>query len=338
MRKGETQMKKLAVVVVAILMLVSTMVEVGMSAGKPIVVGLSWNRKDQSLITAWEDYMKAYSKEYGNKIGREFRWICNVADGDPTRQDANIRDLISLKVDVIVTRPEDAATIGSAIKAAREAHIPIVTFDRECSTETPDAHVGADSFDQAVTTARAFAEILKKNGVKGKVIELMGDLRDINAVNRSNGWHQVEKELGAWETIVQVPTEWNPEKFYSGLRAALAAHPEANALFVASDFCFSAVQKALEEAGRWAPRGKPGHMWIATQDVNPQGFEAMSKGYIDVATTYDCWFHAQKVVEVVARLANGEKLNGQKFLVPGRVATPDNVAKMENLWARDYQD
>lgn len=332
-------MRRLLAILAVVAVALTTVMGIAFAASqKAIVVGLAWNRKDQALIVAWEDYMKKYSQEYGKKIGREFKWIVNVADGDPARQDANIRDLISLKVDVIVTRPEDAAAIGAAIRAAKAAGIPIMTFDRESSTEQPDAHVGADSYTQALTTAYTFAGLLMGKGIKGKVIELMGDLRDINAVNRSKAWHQVEEELGAWETVVQVPTEWNPEKFYTGALAALKAHPDANAMFVASDFAFSAVQRALREVGRWAPQGQPGHLFIAAQDVNPQGYEAMARGYIDVATTYDAWFHAVKAVEVIARLASGEKLHGQKFLVAGRVATPQNVTKLEYMWARDYKD
>ncbi len=302
------------------------------------VIGLSWNEMMHSLIQAWEDYMIMYGEEYGAEHGMEFEWVITVADSDPSQQATNIENLIFQGVDIIIARAHDAAAIGASVRAAREAGIPFVTFDRESSTETPDAHVGADSFTQAVTTGEYFAELLQEHGVEGKVIEVMGDLRDMNAVYRSQGWAKVEEETGAWETIVQVPTEWDPEKFYTGVKNALQAHPEANAMFIASDFAFSAVEAALAEAGRLAPTGDPDHIWIAAQDVNPQGYEAMLQGYIDVATTYDAYFHAVEAIEVMARLLQGEDLEGQSFLVPGRVATPYNIEDMEYVWARDYED
>jgi len=305
---------------------------------KVVVVGLSWNEKMHALIQAWQDYMVQYSKEYGKENGMEFKWIINVADSDPSQQASNIEDLINQDVDVIIARAHDAAAIGASIKAAHDAGIPFVTFDRESSTEKPNAHVGADSYNQAITTAGYFAKLLKEKGIEGKCIEIMGDLRDMNAVYRSKGWHKVEDEQHAWETIVQVPTEWNPEKFMTGTANALEAHPEANCLFVASDFCFSAVQAALENAGRWAPAGEKNHMWIAAQDVNPQGYKAMIGSYIDVATTYDAYFHAVEAVKVIGRIASGEDLGGKSFLVAGRVATPKNVKDMKNMWARDYKD
>ena len=335
-------MKKVLIIICVIFLLTMVLGLGGTLSGaqevKKVVVGLSWNEKLHALIQAWEDYMKRYSEEYGKEHGLEFEWVVTVADSDPAQQAANIENLISQGVNIIVARAHDAAAIGASIKAAREAGIPFVTFDRECSTETPDAHVGADSFTQAVTTSLYFAGLLKGAGIKGKVIEVMGDLRDMNAVYRSKGWHSVEDELKIWETVAQVPTEWNPEKFYTGVKNVLQAHPEANALFVHSDFCFSAVEKALAELDRLAPIGDPKHIWIAAQDINPQGYDAMLKGYIDVATTYDAYFHAVEVVKVITRIALGEKLGGQKFLVSGRVAIPDNIEKMENVWAREYKD
>ncbi|MGQ9623694.1 MAG: sugar ABC transporter substrate-binding protein [Candidatus Caldatribacteriaceae bacterium] len=333
-------MKRILLIAVAIL-LVSVLLLGGNVFGetKKVKIGLSWNEKLHSLIQAWEDYMVKYSKEYGKEKGLEFEWVITVADSDPLQQAANIENLISQGVDLIIARAHDAAAIGASIKAAREAGIPFVTFDRECSTDTPTAHVGADSYNQAVTTGLYFAGLMKGLGIKGKVIEVMGDLRDMNAVYRSQGWHYVEDMLGMWETVAQVPTEWNPEKFYTGVKNALQANPDANALFVHSDFCFSAVEKALAELGRLAPVGDPKHVWIAAQDTNPQGYDALKKGYIDVATTYDAYFHAVEAVKVITSILLGEKIpQGQKFLVGGRVATPDNVEKLENMWAREYRD
>lgn len=302
-------------------------------------VGLAWNVKNQSLVQAWEDYMIAVSEGYAAD-GMDFNWIVNVADGDPARLASNIEDLINQGVDIIVTRPEDAAAIGASIRAANEAGIPIVTFDRASSTDQPTAHVGADSYNQAVSTAEEFAKILEAAGVQGKCIELQGQLTDINAVNRSAGWNDVDAQTDQFETVVQVPTEWNPDLFRSGTANALQANPDANCLFVASDFAFNAVQAALEAAGRWAPAGEEGHVWVAAQDVNPQGLVAMEGGYIDVATTYDAFSHSEELVRVVAAVLNGEDpgCTEEGCLVAGRVATPENVSTMENLWSRDYQD
>ena len=83
--------------------------------------------------------------------------------------------------------------------------------------------------------------------------------------------------------------------------------------------------------------GDAKHMWIAAQDVNPQGYEAMTKGYIDVATTYDAYFHAVELINVLGRAVIADPVQ-PRYLVPGRLATAATVAKMDNIWARDYKD
>jgi len=306
-------------------------------AMKDVTIGFSWNRQDSALLKAWQDYMQAYGKEAGPKNGLNIKWVFNVADGDVARQASNVQDLINQNANLIGARAEDAAAIGASAKAAADAGIPFITFDRESSGYSPTAHAGADSLTQAITTGRAFAEILKKNNVQNpQCIEVLGDLKDMNAVYRSQGWQQVEKETGAWKTIVQVPTEWNADKFYTGVANALQAHPEANCMFVASDYAFQGVEKALQEAGKLAPTGQPNHMWMAAQDVNPPGLAALEKGYIDVVTSYDAYFHSVAFVDAAIKLLKGEELGVKKYLVPGRVVTQENFKDMPNLWARDY--
>ena len=136
--------------------------------------------------------------------------------------------------------------------------------------------------------------MLKAKGVKGECIELQGALTDVNAVNRSKAWNEHGKASGAYETVVQVPTDWKPDLYLSGLTNALRAHPEANCVFAASDFAWNAIQSALEGANRYAPAGQPNHVWMATQDLFPPALPAVEQGYIDVATTYDAFAHAQE--------------------------------------------
>lgn len=276
-------------------------------------IGLSWNRRDEALIIAWEDYLKLHGEDYG------LEFVVNVADGDPMRQNANIEDLISQGVDVIVARAEDGASIGSAITAAKDAGIPFMTFDRESQSVEPDAHVGASSYELAHDTALAFADLLKEEGIEGKCIELEGDLRDQNAIHFHDGWTDAEEEEGAWTTVATMPTEWNPEKFRSGVVNGFQANPEANCLFVASDFAFDAVRSGLEEVGRYVPVGEEGHVWIATIGLQPPALDPMRGGYIDVTGIWDAWYHAEKAAEVIHRLAVGEDLDGEVFLVSGRI-------------------
>jgi ABC-type sugar transport system substrate-binding protein len=307
------------------------------AAVKNVKVCVSWNEKIHSLIQAWQDYMQKYAETYGPDNGVKFEWIVNVANSDTAQQLNNIQDCINQKVDVIVARAEDAAAIGASIDAAKAANIPFITIDRTSSGSQPTTHVGEDSYKQSLSTANAFAELLKKNNVEGKCIELQGDLLDNNAVLRHKGYSEVEAATKAWTTVAEVPTQWKADLFYSGTLNALQAHPEANCIYAASDFAFSSVEQALTEVGKLAPTGDPKHIWVAAEDVNPQGYEAMQKKYIDVGTTWEAWDVAVMLDQVIVKLAKGETVDAQS-LITGRLATPENVTTLEHLYAKEYKD
>ncbi|WP_247221689.1 sugar ABC transporter substrate-binding protein [Shinella oryzae] len=300
------------------------------------VVGLSWNAMDNQLPVKWQEYLLSEAKAQGEAAGINFKWVINVADADPARQAANIEDLINQGVNLIIARAEDDAAIGASIRAADQAGIPFITFDRPSSTAKPTAHVGGDSYDQGKTTAEAFVELLKANGVKGECIELQGSLTDVNAMNRSKAWHEVTDASGVVKTLVSVPTEWNPELFRSGTVNALRANPQANCMFLGSDFALPAVQSALEGAGKWAPRGEANHVWIATQDVFPEAVAAIQSKYIDLGTTYDAYAHSKEAIRVAIRVAKGEGVDcpDNICLAKGRLATQENIGTLENLWSR----
>ena len=304
-----------------------------------VTFGFSLDSKDSTLQTAWQDYMKAEAAAKGKEAGLEIKWVMNVANGDPARQAANIEDMITAEVDVIIARTMDGGVIGSSITASQNAGIPFITFDRASSTVKPDAHVGGDSYHQAYSTGIEFAKMLKEKGIEGKCIMLQGSLTDHNAVARGEGWTKATGEIGGIETIALVPTEWNPQLFFSGLSDALSAHPDANCLYAQSDFAFPSIQAALEQADRWAPAGDPKHMWMATSDLLSSAIEPMEKSYIDVSTTWDALSQAREAVRVAIALHKKEDPgcaeNG--CLARGRVVTPATIEKTENLWSRDYQ-
>jgi len=338
-------MKKLVGVAVLILLVLSGAVYAGGQQdseddGK-FIVGVSWDEKSIPLIQAWEDYMIAEAEAAGPEHGLDFEFIINVADLDPTRQAANIEDLIMQGVDVILARAKDGAAIGSSIRAAHDAGIPFIVFDRKSLTEEQgDAYVGGDGYRQGRSSAEALAAMFKEKGIVGKCIEVMGDLKDNNAVLRSQAVNEVAAETGAFEIVTQVPTEWDPLKFHSGLINGLQAYPDADCIFLASDFAWSAVQSALETHDRYKKIGEDGHIVMATCDLFPDALVAMENGYIDISTTWDAYLHAKALVDVLVGVGTGADLDyGEEgYLVPGRLVLPETLAGMENVWSRDYAD
>lgn len=311
--------------------------------GEDIVIGLSLNSRASAIFVALAGYLESYSATYGDEIGRSITVVETVADDDPTRQNADIDDLISQGVDVIIAVSIDDTAIGAGIEAAQEAGIPFITYGRPVAdgVTEPEAHVGIDSVDQAYVAALELTKVIEADGATANCIELQGDLRDVNAKNRSDGWAQGISESGGTLTSVAIlPGEWKADVALSLLTTSLQANPDANCMFVASDFYLDAVTSALELEDKWVPRGEANHIYLASQDIFPQGVTFLEEGYIDINVNFPVAEQMVEAVETAVKLVDGETLSeGESFsLVKGGVVTPDNIATTEGLWGRDYAD
>ncbi|MEO8022337.1 sugar ABC transporter substrate-binding protein [Polaromonas sp.] len=307
---------------------------------KDVKIGLSWDARESALNQAWEDYMRAEAKSQGAARGINVTWVVNMANNDSSRQAANIEDLINSGVNIIIARALDSAAIGSSIRAAKQANVAFVTFDRASSGEKPTAHVGGDSKDQAKVLGEEFQKLLKaRNVTAAKCIEVQGSLADINAINRTNEFKKLDSASSTISIVARVPSEWNPERVLSGLTDAFRAHKDANCLLLASDWAIDAVRSAAEKFDKWHPTGNPKHVWIASNDLLTSAITAMENGYIDVAVTWDAQAHAKEAVRVLLDIAEGKdpKCVGEGCLAKGSVATPATVKGMTNYWARKYK-
>lgn len=301
--------------------------------GEPITIGFSFPQQENEFWMSIDAFLKKYAEEYGNRIGRKINLAITTAAADPSRQNADIEDLINRGVDIIMAAPQDSKSIGAAIKATHDAGLPFMTFVRASSPEVekPDAWVGADTTDQAYTAGKALAAKIKADGATGKCIEIIGDLRDENAVNRTNGWKKaVDESGGVMTTIAQIPSEWDATKVRTGLTNAMTANPDANCLFVASDAFMAVIQAVLEPLGKWQPAGKPGHMYLSTVDIQPVAIPMIEQGYIDTDTEFPLWDAVVRAIELSNAMVTGE----HSYNMVGRVVTPENVKTTENLWGR----
>lgn len=304
---------------------------------KNVKVGISWHEMQSLNVTVWSQWMHSYAEELGAEKGVNVEWVELTGDGTTVQESSNIQDLINQHVDIMVIWCNDVNVIGTSIADAQNAGIKVITIDHQDADHLADVHVGQDTLDQAVVAARGLAEILKEDGVENaQAIEIFGSLGDSNSLNRSEGWKQVEEETGAWTTVVTEPTEWQTENFKTGIVNALAAYPDANVMFLASDFAFPTVQAALEECGRWVPRGEEGHMYICTQDIcASEAYTAFVDGYIDSGVPFDNIAAAKQIVTTICDMALGNDYESE-YWIQTPLVTAENIETEETVWIRDY--
>ncbi len=240
---------------------------------------------------------------------RDIRMLEAVADGDASRQLEQVRGFLARKVDGIIVVPKDASTILPALKAANAAGIPIVCFNRPPGPgDARTTTVVADNFAITAATVEHMVGLARATGRKHRAMILIGDLGDINAIGRRDGFDSVvARHPDLIEVVARVPTEWNQEKAHAGVVNALQANPDISFIFSSTDFLLPSVVSALRAAGRYHKVGEPGHVILGGFDGDATAYEMLVSGHLDATGVQDVYFQASAAVQAVLDLKAGEE-------------------------------
>jgi inositol transport system substrate-binding protein len=257
-----------------------------------------------------------------------------IADGDANRQLEQVRGFVARGVDGMIVVPKDAKSIIPMIRAANEARIPIVLFNRPADpTDARSVAVVADNLGIARATVEHLCALARKTGKKQKAAILVGDLGDANAIERRDGFDQAAAACAdAMEVVARVPTEWNQEKALAGMTNALQAHADLGLVFTSSDFMLPSIVSALKAAGRYRRAGEEGHVILGGFDGDATAWRMLVDGYLDATGVQDVFFEAEAAVGAILDLRAGKDVPA-RILDRGFVIHSGNRAEVESrMW------
>ena len=298
------------------------------SANRQITIGISFETLQTEFWVAALDAFKAETAR------RNIKMVQAIADGDANRQIEQVRNFLTRKVDGIVLVPKDAKACIPIIKAANQAGIPIVLFNRPADkSDAKSVAVVADNFALTKETVGFMISEARKNGKKHKAMLLVGDLGDINAIGRRDGFEAaVEEAPEVVEVGARVPTDWNQEKAQAGVVNALHANPEVNFIFSSSDFLFPSTVSALTAAGKYQKRGEPGHVILGGFDGDATAWRMLNEGYLDATGVQDVYFEVEASLNAIEALRSGKTVQ-DVVLDPGFVIHQGNMKeKAARMW------
>jgi ABC-type sugar transport system substrate-binding protein len=239
---------------------------------------------------------------------RGIRMLEAIADNDANRQLEQVRTFITRGVDGIIVVPRDAETVIPMIRQANRAEIPIVLFNRPAGpSDTRSVAVVADNFSITRDTVAYLASKALRSAPKHKAAILLGDLSDLNAIARRDGYEAALKpHAGSIETVARIPTDWNQEKALAGITNALQAHPDISFIFTSSDVLLPSIVSALKTAGKYHKAGEPGHVFLAAFDGDATAWRLLQEGYLDADGVQDVNYDTATAVAAVLAWKNGK--------------------------------
>lgn len=281
-----------------------------------------------------EFWVAAWNKLRADTQARGITMLEAVADGDPNKQFEQVRTFINRRVDGIILVPKDGKTVIPMIRAANAARIPVVLFNRPADrTDAPHTTIAPDNFSITRQTVAYLVEQVKKSGRKAKAAILLGDLSDVNAIGRRDGFDAAIKDAaGLVDVVARVPTEWNQEKALAGFQSALQSQPDIDFVFTSSDFMLPSIKSVLSGMGKWKKAGEPGHILLAGFDGDPTAYGLMLDGYLDATGVQDVFWEAEQAIKVIEDATAG-RTPPARLDDPGFAITQANMQTLaERMW------
>ena len=208
--------KMLSTAIAAAMMMLAT--APAMADAKNPKIGFSI---DDLRVERWardRDYFVAAAVQLGAKV------YVQSADANEQKQIAQIENLISRGVDVLVIVPYNATVLNNAIREAKKANIKVVSYDRLALNADIDAYISFDN--KAVGEMQARGVVAVKP--KGNYYLLGGAPTDNNAKMLREGQMAVLQPLidkGDIKIVgKQWVKDWSPAEAMSIVENALTAN------------------------------------------------------------------------------------------------------------------
>ena len=258
----------------------------------------------------------------------------NISNFDDNKQFEQVKAMIARKVDGILIIQTDSKAVIPAIRAANEANIPMVHFNRPpAESDAYSVAIQADNRQITRDTVQFMVDEAKRLGGKYKACILIGDLGDVNAIQRRDGFFDiVDQHKDLVEVVARVSTEWNADKAFAGLTNALQANPDVNFLFTSSDFMHPQIQQVLETFDMWHKRGEKGHVIFGGFDGDAGAYQRLLDGYLDACGVQNLFLEVDMAFQAFQDMWAGKKPD-KLLLDPGFVITQDNLEKVrDQMW------
>ena len=242
------------------------------------------------------------------------------ANGDVSKQNNDIQDLITQGVNAIIINPVNPEAVAPSLEAAAAAGIPVITVDRPVTGGEVVAHVGRDNKAMGKLVGEAVLAKLAADGVSGAtIIEIQGDAGGAVMMDRRDGFHSAIE--GSGHTIVEGPyAEYIRANAVTAMQDLLQANADVKVVYAHNDDMALGAMQVLGENGR-------DDVLISGVDGLSEALDVMADGGGYVATALnDPQYLGDVTIQVAREAIAGNEV--PSFVDAGTaLVTPDNVGE-----------
>jgi ribose transport system substrate-binding protein len=232
-------------------------------AGKTL--GVSIQNREAQFYQDMESGMRAQAAKYGYAL------IVVDASRDNAKQQSQVEDFISKRVDAIVLTPYDSQAIGSAIVEANTVGIPVFTADIASTSREGHviAHIASDNVQGGYVAGALICQAVGKRGN----IAIIDEPEVTSVQDRVKGFKEAIAQRCPGVTVVaDVDSGGTRDKASSDAGDILQAHRDLKGIFGINDDSALGALAAVKAAGM------NGKIAIVGYDATPEARTAIASG------------------------------------------------------------
>lgn len=239
---------------------------------------------------------------------------------DPAKQNNQLADFAAQGCVAIFLNPVDSKAAGAGVKKAKEAGVPVFTFDVEVTDpEAKDlvvSHIGSDNYQGGLLAGES---MMKVTGDKGK-IGLITYPEVTSAQQRRDGFRDYLKEHNSkLEVVTELSGKGARDQGYTVATDILQSNPDLVGIFAVNDPSALGTYEAVVKAG------KQDQITIIGFDASPSGKQAVfEKKLYDTPQQFPRKM-AKGTVDAFIKYMNGEEVPKTTFIPCSHYYYEDSV-------------
>lgn len=290
-----------------------------------------------------EFWVEAYNWAMENMVAAGAEVIEYNAKEDVNKQLEYTQDACIQGVDGILMVPQDSDSAVACAQVANEYDIPIAFVNRIPSDMESVNSIACMADNEGI--ARGAMEFVLEQAIaqygKVNVIHMIGDLGDVNAIYRRDGFvAAMEKYADNIGEVYEVATQWDANVALANLQTVLQQTDDIQVLCCGSDFLYPQIESALDEVGLWNKLGEDKHVYMCAVDGDSGAAALMDAGYVDATGVQDVYNECRLCIEAIAAaIEAGETQPNELLTDPGVAQTTESMKENRHaMWGFQVLD
>lgn len=245
------------------------------------------------------------------------------ATHEPATEVQIMQDFVTQGVSGIAISVADADSVTGVIKQARDAGIPVITFDADAPNSARQAYVGTDNAEMGRELGR---QLIKVHPKAGTFATQSGGPAAQNLNERLAGLYEVLKGAG-WTEVKGSPAFCNDDAALAAQQLSdfATANPDIGAIIPVGGWALFAPKAYKNFVDANMDKVKAGTFPLVMPDTLPVELDLLKEGYAQVLVGQRPREMGAKAMQMLAALKKGDKLPVVNA-VGLDVVTKDNVA------------